>query len=79
MTTFCKDCDYVAEDTRKRHPSQWLCLKHKRLEGHGFVDPDYWAEHEPYLKCVNVNGGACPLFEPRRRSPNGDGLVGKAD
>lgn len=64
--TFCRDCDHVAEDSRKRHVSQWLCLRHKRLEGQGFVDPDYWADQEPYLKCRDVNGGLCPLFSPRR-------------
>lgn len=65
MTTFCRDCQHVHEATRKSPPYRWLCVKHKRLEGSGFVDPDYWAKHEPYLRCVDVNGGACPLFKER--------------
>lgn len=65
--TFCRECDHVVEETRKRGPHQWLCGLHKRIEGQGFVDPEWWVENEPFLKCVNVNGGACPLFEPRRK------------
>ena len=64
--TFCRDCDNVVEETRKRSVHSWLCSKHKRLEGQGFIDPDWWAENEPFLKCTAVNGGMCPLFTPRR-------------
>lgn len=64
--TFCRDCDHVVEETRKRSPHGWLCAKHKRLEGQGFVDPGLWIELEPFLKCSAVNGGLCLLFEPRR-------------
>jgi hypothetical protein len=77
--TFCRDCDHVVEDTRKRSPHQWLCGRHKRLEGQGFVDPDLWIEMEPFLKCSVVNGGICLLFEPRRVNPDGKGLTGMAD
>lgn len=74
--TFCRNCDHVVEDTRKRSPHQWLCGRHKRLEGQGFVDPDLWIEMEPFLKCSAVNGGICELFEPRRESPDGKANVG---
>lgn len=64
--TFCTQCDNVVAETRKRHPSGWLCIRHKRLEGMGFVNPEYWSNDEPYLKCKDVNSGACPLFTPIR-------------
>ncbi|MBW3095673.1 hypothetical protein [Pseudohoeflea coraliihabitans] len=63
--TWCSDCRNVVSDTRKRHPGSWLCRKHKRLEGMGFVDRDYWSREEPFMRCVNINGGDCPLFDPR--------------
>ncbi|MNF00184.1 hypothetical protein D3C87_1367430 [compost metagenome] len=69
--TFCTDCEFVVAESRKRSPSGWLCLKHKRLEGQGFVDPKFWSNEEPYLRCKDVNAGACPLFEKRRENENG--------
>jgi hypothetical protein len=67
MTTFCEDCDGVVEESRKRLPSNWLCIHFRRLEGQGFVSPRAWAEMEPYMRCVNINGGACPMFSQRRQ------------
>lgn len=64
--TFCEACDNVVAETRKRNPNSWLCSKFPRVEGQGFVAPNWWAENEPFQRCVNINGGACPLFEPRR-------------
>jgi hypothetical protein len=49
------------------------------LEGQGFVDPDWWVENDPFLRCKDVNGGLCPLFEPRRVSPEGKANTGLAD
>jgi len=74
MPTFCKDRDNVDSESRKRVPSQWLCSKFKRLEGHGFVDPEKWAEMEPFMKCRDINGGACPLWSPRRAGQQDNGL-----
>lgn len=64
--TFCRDCDHVEASSRKRHPTQWVCLRHKRLEGQGFVDPELWIESDPFLRCKDVNGGLCELFEPKK-------------
>lgn len=64
--TICSECDHVTSDTRKKSPPQWTCIKHKRMPGGSFVDPDTWVEHEPYLRCVNLNAGACPLWTARR-------------
>lgn len=63
--TFCEDCENIVESSRKLAPRLWLCAKFKRLEGIGFVTRNVWAEHEPYMRCVGINGGDCPLFEAR--------------
>jgi hypothetical protein len=72
--TFCEDCDNVHPDTRKRSPSSWLCIKFPRVEGGGFVAPKVWAREEPFLKCINCNGGACPFFTRRREGQREMGL-----
>lgn len=64
--TFCETCDNVHPETRKRSPTQWLCLKFRRIDGGGFVAPTVWAKEEPFLKCSAVNGGACPFYRSRR-------------
>lgn len=64
--TLCSDCDCVTAETRKQSPMRWTCIRHKRVQGGTFVDPDGWLEHEPYLLCRNTNAGACPLWTPRR-------------
>ncbi len=66
--TFCNECDHVEPSSRKKLPPYWLCMKHPRLEGMGFVAPNLWAEMEPHMRCVNINGGNCPLWEPRRQA-----------
>ncbi len=68
--TFCASCDNVEPTSRKRQPTQWLCLRHKRLEGMGFVNPDYWTHEEPFARCRDVNYGLCPLFTPLRENKN---------
>lgn len=64
--TYCINCDNVAEDSRKRDPWYWLCTKHPRLEGFGFVTNTTWDRAPPYLRCVDCNGGACPLYKERK-------------
>ena len=60
--TYCKDCKHVHPNSAK-HVRSWLCAKFPCLEGNGFVDPDWWAENEPFNRCVNINKGFCPVFE----------------
>lgn len=74
MTTLCETCDHVHAETRKKSPQSWLCVKFKRIEGHGFVAPKFWAEHEPYMRCVGINGGACPLWKALRDGQQENGL-----
>lgn len=63
--TLCEDCDNVHSETRKRSPSQWLCVQFPRLSGQGFVAPNVWTEQEPFMKCIYINGGKCPVFKRR--------------
>lgn len=72
--TLCETCDHVHAETRKRSPAQWLCSRFPRLEGMGFVAPKVWAEQEPYMRCVGINGGACCLWSPRRDGQKDNGL-----
>jgi hypothetical protein len=64
--TWCEDCDLVEPVSRKSNPRNWLCTKHPRTEGMGFVVREKWTDSEPYLRCNQVNAGACPLYKPRR-------------
>ena len=66
MPTLCKDCDHVEPTSRKAHPWRWLCTRHKRGEGFGFVTDEAWDKFPPYLYCADVNGGFCPLYAPLR-------------
>jgi hypothetical protein len=73
--TYCEACDNVHAETRKLHPGKWLCIKFKRIEGGSFVAPRTWMEREPYMRAASINGGACPLFTPRRNGPRKDETV----
>ncbi len=53
----------MRRDSKGSPPWRWMCAKHKRLDGFGFVTRDTWDEAPPFLYCNNVNGGVCPLFE----------------
>lgn len=64
--TICHDCDNVYPDSRKSAPWRWLCVKHPRMEGFGFVTNEAWDNMPPYLYCRDLNGGACPLFVKRK-------------
>lgn len=61
--TYCKDCAHAFMERKNDPPWRWMCIKHKRLEGFGFVTDTTWDDMPPYLYCKDVNGGACPLFE----------------
>jgi hypothetical protein len=71
--TDCITCDNVVEHTRRKHPSQWLCIKAPRLNGYGFVDPT-WCD-EAYMRCIGINGGKCSMYTEIREQP--DAPVGK--
>lgn len=66
--TFCDECDGVTLETRKRSPSQWSCIFFPRLDGGSFIAQRAWAEHEPHMRCININGGRCPCWTPRREA-----------
>ena len=69
MSVFCEDCDHLHSD-RKKHPAYWMCLKHKRAEGFGFVTKTKWDSFPPYMYCQHINSGLCPLYEPRKDNAN---------
>ena len=64
VITFCSDCAHKRQDSESQPPWYWYCNRHPRLEGFGFVTRR-WRPDPPFLKCVDLNGGACPLFEQR--------------
>lgn len=66
--TYCEECDHVEANSRKRSPSSWVCLKFPRVEGGGFVAPTVWADQEPFMRCVHINGGYCPMWAKRREA-----------
>jgi len=66
--TICAECDFCIPNGA---PWRWECAKHPRLEGYGFVTRDRWDDMPPHLYCKDVNGGACPLFQPKRKSTEG--------
>lgn len=61
--TYCADCAHVYKVGKSDAPWRWLCIKHKRGEGYGFVTATTWDNAPPYLNCKDVNAGYCPLFE----------------
>ena len=62
MVTLCSDCKHVRLNYKSDSPWKWYCIKHPRLAGWGFVT-DKMLNMAPFLRCVDVNGGACPLYE----------------
>lgn len=62
--TYCQDCTHVYRAEKRDPPWRWLCIKHRRVEGFGFVTTGAWDDFPPYLYCRDVNGGQCPLYEP---------------
>lgn len=67
--TYCTDCDHLQPDSAKGPPWAWQCQQHPRFESFGFVTNHVWDKFPPFLYCKDVNGGRCPLFEPRKETP----------
>jgi len=61
--TFCEDCEHVYVVNKNDSPRYWLCIKHKRGDGMGYVARGTWTNAVPYLYCRDVNSGFCPLYE----------------
>lgn len=64
--TLCSECDHVHTAGKNDGPWKWMCIKHPRLAGYGFVTGGTWENFPPYLFCRDTNGGACPLFKRKR-------------
>ena len=68
IPTFCEECDHVLREFPSQPEWGWLCLKHPRLDGHGFVSKTIRDGNlPPYLRCKDVNGGYCYLYAPKRQ------------
>ena len=65
MTTYCSDCKHVILNGKNDPSYRWLCGRHKRTQGAGFVTKEFWDGDAPYLYCAQVNGGLCELFEAK--------------
>lgn len=66
--TICDECDHLLMVFKADPPWRWLCTKHPRMEGFGFVTKKSWDSFPPYLYAKDVNGGECPLFTPKREA-----------
>ncbi len=62
--TFCEDCEHL-HPASKGPPWRWLCSKSPRMEGYGFITRGMWDHMDPFMLCVGINGGACPMFEQK--------------
>lgn len=68
--TYCDECALVHADSRRGPSTGWLCTKHKRLPGYSrFVTGQAWDKDQPFLRCIDVNGGICALFQPTEKDP----------
>jgi hypothetical protein len=67
--TYCERCANVYRLDRRDPPWRWMCIRHRRMEGFGFVTTGTWDDAPPYLYCRDVNGGQCPLYEPLEPEP----------
>jgi hypothetical protein len=47
-------------------------MKHKRMFGTQHVAKGRWDKDAPYMYCRDINGGNCPLFEPRKGNTDED-------
>ena len=65
--TLCENCEHLHPISAKRPPWRWICMKHRDMPWGKYIKEDgTWDGFDPYLQCVRVNGGACPLYEPKK-------------
>lgn len=65
MLTHCENCEHLHPESRKaRRERTALCLKHPRVVRTDMVFRDITDRDEPFARCININLGACPCFEP---------------
>lgn len=68
--TICTHCEHMHPASPKDSPRFAMCMKFPRkTRPEGFVTEDKWDDRGPYMYCVFINGGDCPLFEPKREEP----------
>ena len=64
--TPCETCENVHLDTRRVSFERWACVKFPRLPNMSPVAPNAGTGNPPYMRCVGINGGYCPLYVERR-------------
>lgn len=69
VPTYCDECMHRIPGQSDRLD---MCAQHKRLFNPSFVRSRQWDGMPPFLRCVDVNGGACLLFQPVATSKTGD-------
>lgn len=65
--TLCEDCEHLHPQARNnRKEGLALCMAHPRVERSDLVFKGITDQDPPYMRCIGINGGRCPTFEPRR-------------
>ena len=68
LTVYCEKCEHhcVPYPSAKDKPWSHICLKHRRVDGYGYVVENYTWE-PPYRRCDAMNpDGMCPLWEEKK-------------
>lgn len=63
---YCEECDHMHPASRAQPSYRAMCSKFPRKSGSGFVSRMFWDRDSPFMFCKDINGGFCPLFEPKR-------------
>ena len=64
--TRCENCEHLHPTSRgERRERTALCMAHPKLVRadlvfNGIIDKD-----TPFMRCIDINGGACPMYKPR--------------
>jgi hypothetical protein len=61
--THCDECENLLNG--KDYIRRWVCGKFPRLDGVGYVSSTY-AHDPPFMLCAGINGGKCPMYQPKR-------------
>lgn len=67
--TNCATCDWLHATCirEKWRPEWWVCAAHPDLRHRANINPmtGEWKGLAPFMRCANINGGACPMYRER--------------
>ena len=67
MPTDCETCDLRHAVSKNRPPWRWICSHHPRLPWWDEIDDEgKWTGFDPFMRCIDINGGMCPDWTPKR-------------